>query len=200
MNLHNVISQKQKFEIAETYRKLIRAVAAGKIDFNDPFLEFKLDAYYLPAGDSWPEAWIRLVKKLFGDPHTMHKQGLMHKTVPFWNPTQHHISIESLGIVNPFDAPNIYVKLAPGEHVRIPVVYTLGGKRASAVKSVAPQLVQLPEATEEQHEYDVSPISYTEWNTFYEFRMSKCCSKPIVWNENLTQCQCLKCGERIHAT
>jgi hypothetical protein len=205
MNLRKVVNQERQFHIAEAFRKITRAIRAGKINLvaigNETFatvIERELEAFKDSIGDSWPEAWIRAVRKELGDPLVLQKQNIKHYTIPYWNPTPNPVNIYSLGIVKQ-DSAEVYQFVDPGEMVLIPWGYCQGGK-LSAVKSVAPQLQPLPVPEHGLlHDYDLMPVSYLEWNTFFEFTVSNCCQKQILWNEYKTQCICQKCGSKINA-
>lgn len=179
----------RKYFIALNFRRIIRAWRQGKLMpksryINTDNLEERLEEYASIAGLSWPECWIKSINTELGDPHLMQLCGLKHHSKIYWNPTNYHLKINSLGIgVN---------EVLPGATVAIPWGYTIGGKR-SAILSIAPQLRPMP-TSEPDTELDSSPITYLEWCTFYRSGiLSRCCHKPILWSIARNHLVCQAC-------
>lgn len=192
MNLRKVVDQERLYYILDCYRKLIRA----KIVSIDPHLEDKLEIFSRQAGKSFIPAWIRSVNRELGDPLVIHKTGLRHMAIPYWNPTPLRINIFSLGILKA--DLGVYEFVEPGERVLIPWGYCQGGKY-SAVKGVAPQLQPLPTPKHDLQDYDLMPISYQEWITYFGMSFSQCCRKQILWDEKHARCVCQKCYVKVNA-
>jgi hypothetical protein len=182
MNLRKVVDEERVFYTAVAYRMIQRA----KLVFDPiyPYLESQLEKCVLSSGEYYIPAWIKTLIKEFGDPLGLQKTGLRQYEVFYWNPTDNRISIFSLGLEKEI--------IEPGERMALPWAYTIGGAN-SAVKSIAPQLQALPTPEREDCGYDISPISYLEWNTFCAIRLSLCCQKQILWNTIKNQCICQKC-------
>lgn len=135
----------------------------------------------------------------YGDPKVMaQSNGYKPHALPYWNPTIHRLNIAPLGIVELVDPKTREARtvdfVPSGGYIMIPTSYTVGGKYSS-LRGVCPQLAALPRQVDE--ELDLAPLTYAEWCTYQDTRLTKCCKKMPAWHDKGDCLVCTKCGNRV---